>query len=60
MEETLRREEDTRLKEVTHRMDVILDVRDARKQIRDFTKEIAESFGDALTHGVRTAELGWD
>ncbi len=60
MEETLRREEDTKLKEVTHRMDVILDVRDARKQIRDFTKEIAESFGDALTHGVRTAELGWD
>ena len=60
IEETRRREEDTKLKEVTHRMDVILDVRDARKQIRDFTKEIAESFGDALTHGVRTAELGWD
>jgi hypothetical protein len=33
-------------------MDVILDVRDARKQIRDFSKEIAESFGDALTHGL--------
>ena len=60
IEDTQRRIEDTKLNEITYRMDVILDVRDARKQIRDFTKEIAESFGDALTHGVRTAELGWD
>ena len=60
IEDTARRIEDTKLNEITYRMDVILDVRDARKQIRDFSKEIAESFGDALTHGLQTASLGWD
>ena len=60
IEDTQRRIEDTKLNEITYRMDVILDVRDARKQIRDFSKEIAESFGDALTHGLQTASLGWD
>lgn len=60
IEDTQRRIEDAKLNAITYRMDVILDVRDARKQIRDFSKEIAESFGDALTHGLQTASLGWD
>lgn len=59
-EDTLRQIEDEKLNEITYRMDVILDVRDARKQIRDFSKEIAESFGDALTHGAASANLGWE
>jgi hypothetical protein len=60
MDDTARRIEDTKLKEVSYRMEVILDVREARKQIRDFTKEIAQSFGDALTHGAEEAKLGWE
>lgn len=59
-EDALRQIEDAKLNSVSYRMEVILDVREARKQIRDFTKEIAQSFGDALTHGAEEAKLGWE
>lgn len=60
VDEALRNIEDAKLNSITYRMEVILDVREARKQIRDFTKEIAQSFGDALTHGAEEAKLGWE
>ena len=60
VDEALRNIEDAKLNSISYRMEVILDVREARKQIRDFTKEIAQSFGDALTHGAEEARLGWE
>jgi len=35
-------------------MKLVLDVRDAKKQINDFSKTIEESFGDALTHTAKS------
>jgi len=36
-------------------MKLVIDIRDARKAINDFSREIEESFGDALTHGIKAA-----
>jgi hypothetical protein len=38
------------LQEITYKMELILDVKQAKDTARDLSKSIAESFGDALTH----------
>ena len=60
MEDALREIEDSKLNAIEYRLEVVMDVHDARQEIRDFVKEIAESFGDALTHGTKSAMLGWE
>ena len=50
---------DKALEGVTYKMDVRLKVKDAKDQIREFEKTLAESFGDAITHGLKTAAIDY-
>ena len=50
---------DKALEGVKYKMDVRLEVKDAYDQIRDFEKTLAESFGDAITHGLKTAAIDY-
>nr|DAG20632.1 MAG TPA: hypothetical protein [Caudoviricetes sp.] len=38
-------------------MEIVLDVKSMKDTVRDLSKEISEMFGDALTHGIESAEL---
>lgn len=53
IEDELRKQEDVKLQEITYKMELVLDVREAKKQINEFSREIEESFGDALTHTTK-------
>ena len=44
----MREIEDQKLEDVTYKLDVVLEVKNAEDAVRDFTKQIAESFSDAL------------
>ena len=68
-EDTMREIEDQKLEDITYKMDVIIEVKNAQDAVRDFTKQIAESFSDALyneirgpkwTNGKGTAQLGYE
>lgn len=48
IEETERLIEDNKLKEITYKMDVIIEIKDAKNAANEFSKTIAESFSDAL------------
>ena len=50
---------DKALEGVTYKMDVRLKIKDAKDQIREFEKTLAESFGDAITHGLKTAAIDY-
>lgn len=59
--EDLQREiESTKLDKIVYRLEVILEIKDLRKLIRDFDKAIAESFGDYLTHGNNVQRLSYE
>lgn len=60
MEDTLREAEDTKLSEITIKLEVAIDVRDMKKAVNDLSKTIAESFGDAITHGLETAKIDYN
>lgn len=60
IEETQRAIADARLAQIEHRLEVVIDVHEARDAVRDLTREIAESFGDLLTHGMESTRLGWE
>ena len=60
IEETQRAIADARLAKIEHRLEVVIDVHEARDAVRDLTREIAESFGDLLTHGIESTRLGWE
>lgn len=60
IEETQRAIADARLAQIEHRLEVVIDVHEARDAVRDLTREIAESFGDLLTHGIESTRLGWE
>jgi len=51
----MRQIEDAKLNEITYKMKIVIDIRDARKAINDFSRDIEESFGDFLTHGLKAA-----
>ena len=38
-------------------MEIVLDVKSMKDAVRNLSKEIAEMFGDALTHGLESAKL---
>lgn len=40
--------EDRKLKEITYKMDVVIEIRDAKNAANEFSKTIAEAFSDAL------------
>lgn len=60
IEETQRAIADARLAQIEHRLEVVIDVHEARDAVRNLTREIAESFGDLLTHGMESTRLGWE
>ena len=39
---------------------MVIDVHEARDAVQELTKEIAESFGDMLTHGIESTRIGWE
>lgn len=56
-EETQRNIEDEKLNEITYKMELVLDVKKIKEDVRNFMKEIAESYGDALTHTLDTSKF---
>lgn len=60
LEDILRDIEDTKLDKIEHRLEVVVTIKDMRDEVRSLTKEIVESFGDLLTHGIQSTNLGWD
>ncbi len=62
IEETQRLIEDNKLKEITYKMDVIVEIKDAKDAADEFSKAIAESFSDALfnqTQGPNGGTGAW-
>lgn len=57
MEDTLRRAEDAKLEAITTKLEVVIDAKELEEAYNDFAKTVAESFGDALTHGLQVAKL---
>ena len=56
IKESERQLEDSKLNEIKYKVEVAIDIRDARKQMREFSKSIEESFGDMVTHGIKAAK----
>lgn len=57
IQENARSIADKKLEEIKFKMGIVLDVKSMKDAIRDLSKEIAEMFGDALTHGLESAKL---
>lgn len=57
IQENARSIADKKLEEIKFKMEIVLDVKSMKDAIRDLSKEIAEMFGDALTHGLESAKL---
>lgn len=57
IQENARSIADKKLEEIKFKMEIVLDVKSMKDAVRDFSKEIAEMFGDALTHGLESAKL---
>ena len=58
--ELRREEQDRRLEEITERLEIILTIKGMKDAAREFSIAIEESFGDALTHAAKVAELRKD
>ena len=57
LEENARAQADLKLTEIKTKMEIVLDIKSMKDTVRDLSKEISEMFGDALTHGIESAEL---
>lgn len=57
IQENARSIADEKLEEIKFKMEIVLDVKSMKDAVRDLSKEIAEMFGDALTHGLESAKL---
>lgn len=57
IEENARSIADQKLEEIKYKLEIVIDVKSMYDSLRDLEKEIAESFGDALTHGLKSAYL---
>lgn len=57
IQENARSIADKKLEEIKFEMEIVLDVKSMKDAVRDLSKEIAEMFGDALTHGLESANL---
>lgn len=55
--EDLQRElEDSKLTELNAKLELVLDLKEAKDEVRDFAREIIESFGDEITHGAESLQ----
>lgn len=57
LEENARAQADLKLTEIKTKMEIVLNIKSMKDTVRDLSKEISEMFGDALTHGIESAEL---
>lgn len=57
IQENARSIADKKLEEIKFKMEIVLDIKSMKDAVRDLSKEIAEMFGDALTHGLESAKL---
>lgn len=57
IEENARSIADQKLEEIKYKLEIVIDIKSMYDSLRDLEKEIAESFGDALTHGLKSAYL---
>lgn len=57
IEENARSIADQKLEEIKYKLEIVIDVKSMHDSLRNLEKEIAESFGDALTHGIKSAYL---
>lgn len=58
--EIARKEFDEKLEKLNYQFQLVLDVRNAKRDVRDFAREIIESFSDELYHGVKSLENQYD
>lgn len=56
-EDSLRQIEDTKLQVSIDKLGFAIDLKDIKNSFQDFSKTIAENFGDALTHGIDVAKI---
>lgn len=55
--EDLQRElEDSKLTELNAKLELVLDLKKAKDEVRDFARDIIESFGDEITHGAESLQ----
>lgn len=59
-EEIARNIADNRLSQIEYKLEVVLDVKEAKDAVLELTRDIAESFGDILTHGIQSTNIGWE
>ena len=59
-EEIARNIVDNRLSQIEYKLEVVLDVKEAKDAVLELTRDIAESFGDMLTHGIQSTNIGWE
>lgn len=60
MAEIRRQIQDALLEEIVVKLDIRLEIKDAQDQLRDFRKKYIESFGDAITHGVKMMNVDFE
>lgn len=53
----MREERDKELEGITYKMEVVLDLKQLKQDVNNFMKDIAESYGDALTHTLDNANF---
>lgn len=57
IEDLKRQIEDTKLEAISYELEIHLDVKNVKQEAKDFAKQIKESFGDELTHGLASATI---
>lgn len=60
IEETERAIADARLGEIEHRLEIRVTIGDMEQAVRDLARDIEESFGDLLTHGIPSTNLSYE
>lgn len=51
---------DEKLDKLNYKFQLVLDVKQAKDDVREFVREIIDSFSDELFHGVKDIENQWD
>lgn len=58
--DSLREIEDFKLDTINAKFEIKFDVKQAKDEVRDFAREIIESFGDEITHGLDKMKNLWE
>lgn len=60
IQETAQTIADKKLEQIKFKMEMVLDLKSMQDNVRDLAQDIAEMFGDALTHGLSSATMDAD